>query len=96
MTISNNTPLSDGSIGEGWVKLVDDGKFYITKTYKANKTSYSYNIKKINSEGDPSDILPTFVFNETLRDSKNLYLYIRDEKYNKYVKINISFISEYL
>ena len=98
MTISNSAPLENGSIGDGWVKLVEDGNFYTTKQYEVKTKTFNYKISKPDNKGNfnSSDLIPTFIFNGTLQDSKNINIYIKDEKYNKYVKINISFIGEYI
>ena len=98
MTISNKAPLDRGNIGEGWVKLIGNDSFYVTKTYSATINDSNYNISRPDSEGNynPSDIVQPFIFTNNLRNSKTRYLYIKDERFNKYVKVDISFISEYI
>ena len=101
MTISNNNPTKDTKrtkIGDGWVKLLHDGYFYKFKEYEATTKHYSYNISKPDKNGDydQNNIIPSFIFNGNLYNSKNISLYIKDVRYDKYVKINPIFISEYI
>ena len=74
MTISNSDHPKNGKIGEGWVKLVDSGNFYLTKSYPAHTKTFNYKIYN----SDKTEIIPRFILGNNFYDSKNLSLYIKD------------------
>lgn len=98
MTISKDAPQDMSSIGDGWVKLIGNGRYYITKNYKVTSKSNSYNLSIPDSNGnyDPNNILQNFLFTGNIYTSKNLIVYIKDNEYNTYIPIEIKFISEYI